>query len=58
MRRNKLNGRKGDDPLAALFGTYYMLTENLILDAGVEVGMNSAAPDYRLTAGFTFLFKP
>ncbi len=55
---NKLNGRKGDDPLTALFGTYYMLTENLILDAGVEVGMNRAAPDYRLTAGLTFLFKP
>jgi len=55
---NNLNGREGDDPLSALFGTYYLLTENLILDAGVEIGMNSAAPDYRLTAGFTFLFKP
>ncbi len=55
---NNFNGRKGDDPLSALVGTYYLLTENLILDAGAEIGMNSAAPDYRLTAGFTFLFKP
>jgi hypothetical protein len=55
---NNLNGTTGDDPLSALFGTYYLLTENLILDAGVEIGTNSAAPDYRLTAGFTFLFKP
>ncbi len=55
---NNLNGRKGDDLLSALFGTYYLLTENLILDAGVEIGMNSAAPHYRLTAGFSFLFEP
>ena len=53
---NNLDGTKGDDPLSTLFGTYYILTEQVILDAGVEIGMNKAAPDYRLTAGLTFLF--
>ena len=55
---NNLNGNNGDDPLSALFGFNYLLTEDFILDAGIEIGMNSAAPDYRLTGGFTFLFKP
>lgn len=53
---NNLNGRKGDDPLSGLFGTDYLLTENLILDAGLKIGMNRSAPDYRLIAGFTFHF--
>jgi cobalt/nickel transport protein len=57
-RINNLNGRHGDDPFSGLFGTYYSINENLILDAGVEIGMNKAAPDFRATAGFTWLFKP
>jgi len=28
------------------------------LDAGVEIGMNKAAPDFRVTTGVTFFFKP
>lgn len=55
---NNLNGRHGDDPLSALIGTYYLVTENLVLDAGLEIGMTKAAPDFRITAGFTWLFKP
>jgi len=58
VRINNLNGRHGDDPLSGLMGTYYSINENLILDAGVEIGMNKAAPDFRITAGFTWLFKP
>jgi hypothetical protein len=55
---NNLNGRHGDDPFSGLIGTYYALAENIILDAALEIGMNKAAPDYRVTAGFTWLFKP
>jgi hypothetical protein len=55
---NNLNGRHGDDPLSGLIGTYYLVTGNLVLDAGLEIGMSKAAPDYRITAGFTWLFKP
>jgi cobalt/nickel transport protein len=55
---NNLNGRHGDDPLSALIGTYYLVTENIVLDAGLEIGMSKAAPDYRITTGFTWLFKP
>jgi cobalt/nickel transport protein len=58
MGVNNLNGRTGDDPLSGLIGTYYALTENIILDVGVEIGMTKAAPDFRITAGFTWLFKP
>jgi hypothetical protein len=55
---NNLNGRKGDDPLSGLIGTYYLFTEKLIWDAGVEIGMNKVAPDFRITIGLTWLFKP
>ena len=55
---NKLNGRREDRPFSSLIGTYYLLSKNIIWDAGVEIGMNKAAPDYRVTTGFTFLFKP
>jgi cobalt/nickel transport protein len=55
---NNLNGRKGDDPLSGLIGIQLSITDKFIWDAGVEMGMNKAAPDYRLTTGFTFLFKP
>jgi hypothetical protein len=58
VRINNLNGRHGDDPLSGLMGTYFPIKENLILDAGVEIGMNKAAPDFRMTAGFIRLFKP
>ena len=55
---NNFNGRKGDDPVSALLGTYYLISDNIILDIGVEIGMNKAAPDFRLTTGLTLLFKP
>ncbi|OGP95657.1 MAG: hypothetical protein A2157_09295 [Deltaproteobacteria bacterium RBG_16_47_11] len=55
---NNLNGRKGDDPISGLLGTYYLITDKMIWDAGFEIGMNKAAPDFRLTTGLTWLFKP
>jgi hypothetical protein len=55
---NNLNGRQGDDPLSGLIGTYYLITDKIIWDAGLEIGMSKAAPDFRLTTGITFLFKP
>ena len=55
---NNFNGRKADDSLSGLIGTYYLMTEKLIWDAGIEIGMNKAAPDFRLTTGLTWLFKP
>jgi hypothetical protein len=35
-----------------------MLSDNFVLDAGMEIGMNKAAPDFRFTTGVTFFFKP
>ena len=55
---NNFNGRKGDDPLSGLLGTYYLITDNIVWDAGVEMGMSKTAPDFRLTTGLTLLFKP
>jgi hypothetical protein len=55
---NNFNGRKGDDPLSGLLGTYYLITDNIVWDAGVEIGMSKAAPDFRLTTGLTLFFKP
>ncbi len=55
---NNFNGRHGDDPLSGLMGAYYLITDNIVWDAGVEIGMNKAAPDFRLTTGLTLLFKP
>ena len=55
---NNLNGRKGDDPFSGLLGTYYLITDNIVWDAGVEIGMSKAAPDFRFTTGLTLLFKP
>jgi len=55
---NNLNGRHRDDPLSGLIGTYYLITDNIVWDAGVEIGMSKAAPDFRITTGFTWLFKP
>lgn len=55
---NNLNGRKGDDPFSALIGAYYLITDNIVWDAGIETGMSKAAPDFRFTMGLTLLFKP
>jgi hypothetical protein len=55
---NNFNGHKRDDPISGLIGTTYLITDKIILDAGIEIGMNKAAPDYRITTGVTFLFKP
>ena len=55
---NNFNGHKSDDPISGLVGIQYMLSDNFVLDAGVEIGMNKAAPDFRLTTGLTLLFKP
>ncbi len=55
---NNFNGRNGDDPLSGLLGTQYNITENAVWDAGIEIGMNRAAPNFRLTTGVTFFFKP
>lgn len=55
---NNFNGRKGDDPLSGLLGTQYLITDSIIWDAGVEIGMNKSAPDFRITTGLTLLFKP
>jgi cobalt/nickel transport protein len=55
---NNFNGRKQDDPLSGLIGMTYQLIDNWIWDAGVEIGMSRASPDFRVTTGLTFLFKP
>ena len=56
---NNFNGNRCDDPLSGLVGVQYiLLTDKLVLDAGVEIGMNKAAPDFRVTTGVTFFFKP
>lgn len=54
---NNFNGRHGDDPFSGLIGTYYSITDKIIWDAGVEIGMSKAAPDYRITTGLTVLFR-
>jgi len=55
---NNFNGHKNDDPFSGLLGIQHMFSDNLVWDAGVEIGMNKAAPDFRLTTGLTFFFKP
>ncbi len=56
---NNFNGNKRDDPILGLVGIQYMLfTDKLVLDAGVEIGMSKAAPDFRWTTGLTWLFRP
>jgi len=55
---NNFNSRRKNNLLSGLLGTNYLITENIIWDAGIEIGMNKAAPDYRLTTGLTCLFKP
>ena len=41
-----------------VIGATYLVTDQLVWDAGVEIGMSKAAPDYRITTGLTYLFKP
>jgi hypothetical protein len=55
---NNFNGHTRDDPISSLVGVQYVLSDTFVLDGGVEIGMNRAAPDYRVTAGVTFFFKP
>ncbi len=56
---NNFNGNKRDDPISGLVGIQYTLIPDiLVLDAGVAAGMNKAAPDFRITTGFTLFFKP
>jgi len=45
-------------PLSGLLGIQYAVTDSIVWDAGVEIGMNKAAPDFRLTIALTLLFKP
>jgi hypothetical protein len=46
VRVNNLNGRRGDDPFSSLIGTYYLITDKIIWDAGLEIGMSKATPDF------------
>jgi len=55
---NNFNGRKRDDPLSGLLGIQHTFSDTLVWDAGVGIGMNKAAPDFRLTTGLTIFFKP
>jgi hypothetical protein len=55
---NNFNGCRKDDSFSGLLGTQYLIREGIVWDAGVEIGMNKAAPDFRLTTGLTILFKP
>jgi hypothetical protein len=55
---NNFNGRKSDDPISGLLGVQYLITESIVWDVGVDIGMNKAAPDFRITTGFTLFFKP
>jgi hypothetical protein len=55
---NNFNGRGEDDPFSALVGAYYQINDNFVWDIGFAKGMNSAAPDFRITTGLTFFFKP
>jgi hypothetical protein len=55
---NNLNERHGDDPISGLLGNDYLITDKIVWDAGLEIGMTRAAPDSRFTTGLTLLFKP
>jgi hypothetical protein len=58
IRVNNFNGHKRDDPFSGLVGTQYLITESLVWDVGLGIGMNKASSDFRLTTGLTILFKP
>jgi len=56
---NNFNGHKRDDPISGLLGIqHFLISDKFVLDAGMEIGMNKAAPDFRFTVGMTFFFKP
>jgi hypothetical protein len=55
---NNFNGHKRDDPLSGLVGVQHLFSDSLVWDAGVEIGMNKAAPNFQLTTGLTLFFKP
>jgi len=55
---NNFDGQTGNDPISTLFGIYYLIRDNIVWDMGLEIGMNKAASDFRLTTGLTLLFKP
>ena len=52
---NNFNGHTRDDPFSGLIGAYYVISDNLVFDAALEIGMNRAAPDFRVTTGLPFL---
>ena len=53
---NKLNTDRKDDPLFLNFGLKKKVGW-AVLDAAINAGLNSAAPDYGFTVGATFPFK-
>jgi len=55
---NNFDGRRGNDPVSGLIGVYYLISDHVIWDMGLEIGMNKAASDFRLTTGLTLLIKP
>jgi hypothetical protein len=55
---NNFNGRNRDDSISGLLGAYYHISDSVVWDLAVEIGVNKAAPDFRLTTGLTLLFKP
>jgi len=54
--RNNFNSNRKDDPVALLAG-FQVDALGAVFDAGVAFGLNTAAPDYFLTAGVTLIFK-
>jgi len=54
--RNNFNSNRKDDPVAFMAG-FQLDAPGAVFDAGVALGLNSAAPDYFFTVGVTLLFK-
>jgi hypothetical protein len=44
------------DPLECLMGVVYSLNKQVVLDAGIGMGVSPASPDLRLTTGLTVAF--
>lgn len=55
---NNFNGHKRDDPLSGIVGFQHTISDNLIWDLGLEIGMSKASSDFRFTTGLTIFFKP
>ncbi len=53
---NNFNSSRKDDP-ATLMAGFQADALGAVFDAGVTLGLNSAAPDYLLTVGLTLIFK-